>query len=454
MNFCEKSIINLLGGSVRFLKAICLIGISIPVAALCGLETSAEDAKKTAEASKVMTKLGEMGSNAQMALANTATADGLKIGAPIATEVNNAAKTLTSTTASCSTAIKATNMACLESLSPEVATFLSQHGSFLQAAGTNIQSITQSCSDISQILNASNAAIGALQTACASAQAVCKSVCSKAVASSKTYMTGASKIGGALSQGALVPGTTEAHQRNLANADVPSLAVSLCESYNISGQQAAAALTLGAVAAIKASKCNEETASMDCNNTKNINYGSQACQCARGELAGSVCQGIAISTQSTNGKGISANATSKTSSSDSGSSGTKLGGNSDASEVSNAKSAQGGAGAPESGGGGPGGGGGSGSPYSQDGNSTGRRLNANVLGGFGGGGGGGGSGSAGPGYGETDPKLAAYGPGGAKDPNRSLASEIAKQVTGEGGRTNWEKVRSRYLDNQRTLLNK
>nr|BFD68856.1 hypothetical protein HAGR004_38780 [Bdellovibrio sp. HAGR004] len=114
----------------------------------------------------------------------------------------------------------------------------------------------------------------------------------------------------------------------------------------------------------------------------------------------------------------------------------------------------GGIGAPMGGGGGlsgfggSGGGGGGGKEEAAK-----KGLNTDILSGSGGGGGGGGFG----GYrgAASDSKYRAYLPGGAKDPAQGLAGQQAwtKEVTGQGGKSNWEKVRERYRDNKNTLLN-
>ncbi|WP_415061688.1 hypothetical protein [Bdellovibrio sp.] len=80
-------------------------------------------------------------------------------------------------------------------------------------------------------------------------------------------------------------------------------------------------------------------------------------------------------------------------------------------------------------------------------------LDANILGGAGGGGGGGGSwGSGGSSAGS---QYRSYLPGGDKDPNKGLAGQQAwkNEVTGQGGKSNWDKIRERYRDNKNTLLN-
>ncbi len=72
------------------------------------------------------------------------------------------------------------------------------------------------------------------------------------------------------------------------------------------------------------------------------------------------------------------------------------------------------------------------------------------------GGGGGGRGRSGSGYGSGGSRyggLNAYAPGGAKDPNRKLAGwSLPKDITGQSGKSNWEKVRDRYNDNRPSLM--
>jgi len=110
--------------------------------------------------------------------------------------------------------------------------------------------------------------------------------------------------------------------------------------------------------------------------------------------------------------------------------------------------------APVGGGGGAGlggGGGGSGSGRDPADDKSGQKgLNANILSGSGGGGGGGGWGSRG---GEDSKGYRSYLPGGEKDPNKMAGQQSwTKEVTGQGGKSNWEKVKDRYRDNKSTLL--
>ncbi|MEZ0392474.1 MAG: hypothetical protein ACAH59_09675, partial [Pseudobdellovibrionaceae bacterium] len=120
--------------------------------------------------------------------------------------------------------------------------------------------------------------------------------------------------------------------------------------------------------------------------------------------------------------------------------------------------AGGGSGSGSAGSGGGGGGLGSGNSAAgkngaADGKET-KALNPNILSGFDGGGGGGGS--RGGGGGRPDSPYGAYMPGGSKDPSRNIASKTFGngQVTGAGSKSNWEKVRERYVDNKPTLMGK
>ncbi len=85
---------------------------------------------------------------------------------------------------------------------------------------------------------------------------------------------------------------------------------------------------------------------------------------------------------------------------------------------------------------------------------SGSGLNTNILGGEGGGGGGGRGGYGG--RSDDDKALRDYLPGGQKDPN---GNQIAghggnKGITTPDGKSNWEKVRERYRENNSSLLGK
>ena len=108
----------------------------------------------------------------------------------------------------------------------------------------------------------------------------------------------------------------------------------------------------------------------------------------------------------------------------------------------------------------PGGGGMGGSSGGSAGTGSGSRYKVMPIGEEGGGGGGGGSrGSSSRSSRDSslpyDSKYASYLPGGAKDPLRNPASvdaNIKSEITGVGGKSNWDKVRERYNDNRYKML--
>ncbi|MNL00694.1 hypothetical protein D3C87_1211350 [compost metagenome] len=152
--------------------------------------------------------------------------------------------------------------------------------------------------------------------------------------------------------------------------------------------------------------------------------------------------------QAVSGKAISADATV-------GSLGKDSTGMSQAEMKGGGSSGDGGIGAPTGGGASLGsiGGGGGGGAVGEKGGGSGSGLNTDILSGAGGGGGGGGYGGY-KGSSDGGRGLRNYLPGGAKDPKRGLAGQGvgSKEVTGQAGKSNWEKVRDRYIDNKNSLI--
>lgn len=100
------------------------------------------------------------------------------------------------------------------------------------------------------------------------------------------------------------------------------------------------------------------------------------------------------------------------------------------------------------------GGGGFGGPGAPTAGKSASGLNTNILGGEAGGGGGRGS-FGGSGRGGDNSDLRNYLPGGQKDPlagNQVAGQGSNKDVTTPGGKSNWEKVRDRYRENNSSLL--
>ncbi|XGC80735.1 hypothetical protein ACES2L_15530 [Bdellovibrio bacteriovorus] len=122
----------------------------------------------------------------------------------------------------------------------------------------------------------------------------------------------------------------------------------------------------------------------------------------------------------------------------------------------NPTSDSGGSSAPAGGGAGGslggGSGGGSGGMDGEKSEAAKKGLDTNILGGAGGGGGGGWGAGGG---GSSDSKYRSYLPGGKNDPSKGMAGSQAwtKEVTGQGGKSNWDKIKERYRDNKSTLLN-
>ncbi|WP_413582932.1 hypothetical protein [Bdellovibrio sp. HCB288] len=129
----------------------------------------------------------------------------------------------------------------------------------------------------------------------------------------------------------------------------------------------------------------------------------------------------------------------------------------DISGARNPSSAASGAGAPVGGGGANlGGGSGFGGAGAAGEEKSGQKaLDTNILGGAGGGGGGGGMWGGGGDADSDKSGYRSYLPGGAKDPLKMNGgtSNASKEVTGQGGKSNWEKVRERYQDNRSSLIN-
>ena len=402
--------------------------------------------------------------------------------------VSAAAEKLKPPSSSCETKKTMADYACLEKLNPGILEFVSKHGTIAQIGLTMGASLTEQCGTISNTLNTAGMVLGAYQAACKGAQALCVSSCGNVPAAvanvrsatksaisqlqaklvaEETTNTGCSGCNSA----GVAKAKTELTNAQAANSVIENELVQIdkyetyktqvCKvKYKISTETA----MMGAIGALKGlaqskacEKANKDSqiASVNCFDSAAPGYSTPNCQCARGEKSAAECQNINVDPATI--KQASINAPKPVSAADGAGSPTGgLGSISGGDEKAKIAATSGGDGSapPVDGGGGGMGGGGSGGGYGQDGAGTTRRLNTNILGGgFGGGGGGGGSG-AGAGYGEMDSNLKTYMPGGANDPNRSIASQLAKEVTPQAGRTNWEKVRLRYRDNTGSLLNK
>lgn len=387
-------------------------------------------------------------------------------------------KDVTASASTCETSRKAAYAACASWLSPQIASFMSQYGEMAQMGLMVGGSIGDQCKGVGDMLNKASIVMGLYTAACKSAQSVCKSSCTKASSSGAKFATALKKDQATAAQVVQIASSQGSPEGQRAVASLSTdvtleSAVAQMNKYSSSSLKFCAEFELstgtammGAMQALqgvaKAKQCAEQNSnqadmSVNCQKPGAPGYDSNQCKCARNELSAADCQGINFNPNAINaGNRINApggNGPEKNGGSPAGDD-VDLGRPTASSSGTGAGGAQGAPGAPVDGGGGALGGGGGGSGGAQDGSAAAKKTNTNVFGGgFGGGGGGGGSGG-GSGYGEMDEKLKQYMPGGKLDPNRSIASQLAKEVTPQGGRSNWEKVRLRYRDNYRSLMGK
>jgi hypothetical protein len=419
-------------------------------------------------------------------LAKTIIAEAQKINAAGAgttvniSAVTSAAQTLDSSASTCDMKKTAADMACIETKNVDVAKFLADNGTIINMAMMIGSSVGNQCSGIEEALNKANIALGLFQVACKAAQAICNSSCAGAAKAAQDIkapvqaaVTNINELVTETCTGN--PGTAtlcESYQAkakiiyasaNVINGKLPTVQTytvnkeEVCSKYQISTQSAMLGALNALKGAVSAKACADQNSAIaaapDCTTKTSPSYSSQTCQCARGELPAATCQNINVNTASIKPGGITLPPTASVdTATKTPASGLDLGNGTDSSQAS-PTAASDLPGAPTSGGGsGMGGGGSGGGTMDNNGAVASKHLNGNILGGgFGGGGGGGGVSGAGPGYGE-DARLKAYAPGGAKDPARSIASQLAKEVTPQAGKTNWEKVRLRYMDNYSSLL--
>ncbi len=404
----------------------------------------------------------------QVNMLNTTTID--------TTEIKSAAEKLSVTGSSCDFKKTLADAACLENESIPISKYVSEFGDLINLGVMIGSSIGEQCKGISNALSKAGTALGLYQAACAGAQAICEGSCATVYTQLEVFRTQVTKL--VSDANAMVANCPAIHPAcesfhkdkneiskfaGAVNPILPSAQTITSDKRVVCGQYKISAKTamLGAVSALKgfaqSKNCedknsNGDVASMDCSNTKSLSYSSPNCMCARGEKSPAECQNININTGNLKTAAIALPKNSQNSKDE------KLGGglglDADSSSLGPQNAGLSGAPSPvDGGGGGLGGGGGTGGG-AQDSAGNGKRLNTNILGGGFGGGGGGGSSGGGPGYGEMDAKLKDYMPGGKNDPNRSLASQMAKEVTPQAGRSNWEKIRLRYRDHYSSLLKK
>lgn len=349
---------------------------------------------------------------------------------------------------SCLTASRTANTLCISYKSTNIMNATAVIGGLTAVIG-GITSLSDSCSKIGEALKYANVALTAYNAACAGAMLACQSMC-KSV------------------------NTTVTASKNCARYNQPEALTAAtnvmtdCAGYKWN-MVAAGAGILAMVAQFGiAKKCEKETMNckgnsvdprcpamtVDCSKAVNLTKVQCVCQ-IRPNTPG--CMGATggnrqdtYSRMTPEGNGTTINSNLNGSGANLGPDAKGFKGTEDPTTSVKGAGGAGGAGA-------AGGNGFSGAGAGGKKGETAKSLNANVLGGGdGGGGGGGGSGGHGGGYDDLDPKspYKSFIPGGANDPSRSgMSKEVySSQITGGGGKSNWEKVRDRYRDHKSSLL--
>jgi hypothetical protein len=397
---------------------------------------------------------------------------GCKAFIPTIAEIETAHKTYTSTKDSCVSMQAKAASACLESLSPEMAETTANINMLVSMIGG--AAVSDACSNMAKAMNIAKAGMSAYTAACGAMRAGCSSSCVK----SKAALESMKKLL-ELPPVAAIGAGAPANCAEMYSTFTKSALAAVTEEMNskdiksVAGKGAvctgkyAALLSSGALGLISIVKslgesknCNAATdGSVTATDLSNLDI-----KCAMAEYKNTtecICHlnprqtGCVNSLEKTNGgsgySGMSAGSGSGGSGSAGGNVTLPTGSESTMPEIASKSAGAGGAGAPVGGGSGIGGGGSAGGNSGGAGGEDGHKgLNTNILSGSGGGGGGWGGGSRSA----ADAKYRPYLPGGAKDPQRGVAGQgVSNEVTGQGGKSNWEKVRDRYRDNNSTLLN-
>lgn len=375
--------------------------------------------------------------------------------------------------------------ACLEHLSPNILTGITSLNTILSMLGG--AAVKDQCSGFANAMDIAKAAMTAYTAACGAMKAGCGLSCVGArkglekmqkaksgqatcpdpndatcPGAAKAYNIALESLNGAAAK-ELVPGQEESmagkaklcteKYANLLTSGLAGIA-SLLNSIKQGKKcedESKGSTTNPAVADICADPAKAKTEECLCKNPQ-----SPECICFKNPRTAGCSTGIAGLGETSTGGQIATGATDKTNVSASGGV-PNLGDGTGGMELGerNPSSADG-AGAPTGGGaggslGGSSGGSGGGAGKGEE-SAAKKGLDTNILGGAGGGGGGGSWGSYG-GSGSSE-KYRAYLPGGAKDPNKAGGQGAwTKEVSGQGGKSNWDKIKERYRDNRNTLLN-
>jgi len=404
----------------------------------------------------------------------------------IYSEIQTASKKYEERQTECDKREDNTNSVCMESRSAGIKDFIS----VAQVLMAGVSGMMEACSAFGKVMDMGNKALTLYRTACSTARGYCNAACGEAVESVKKIGTKREKLLAEVLQEVKKVAAESPKEAAACNAYADKVRRQLSigkeaidlelkadgKDYQTMAQKNAtckgyetelATAGLGALAMIKsfgtANKCEKNTTSsptvattagtVDCTIAAN-KQNNMECICKDAPRTPGCNNGLDTATVAKSADSLrAASGTGEYKPGAAGGAG-GIDGGSDLPDM--AKKADGGGGsspgAPVGGGGGGlggssgGFGGGPGGGAAQKGSG----LNTNILAGEGGGGGGGSWG----GFGGSDKDgLRQYLPGGKRDPSGAMAgAAVSKEVTSQGGKSNWEKVRDRYRDNKPSLL--
>lgn len=376
---------------------------------------------------------------------------------------------------------------CLESLSPNVTSMIASLNTAMAAMGMN-SSVTDSCNKIGGLMKALQAGMAGYTAACGTAKSMCSRSCGKSFDAAQELAKQMQGSSGEIGCQALSGSPSFAACQQQAQAlvslksDIIGLVTKESDKSNtttVAGKRqlcagkyaelaaSGVASVMNVVNALNQSKSCEEASNAAANNVCSdiTTMNTEACKCQIETSMDCICFRNPRTQGCSNAlAGMGAGSGDTLGSSGLSSDGTPIDLSSNMDPLGNGDmgpfgkreaNSAGGAGAPVGGGsaGLSGGGGGGSGAGSGGGAGGGKGLDTNILGGVGGGGGGAGSRGVSS-FNGGGSKYKAYLPGGEKDPNKMAGQQVwDKEVTGQGGKSNWEKVRDRYLDNKATLLN-
>ncbi|MFM6928081.1 MAG: hypothetical protein ACKOX6_06420 [Bdellovibrio sp.] len=367
---------------------------------------------------------------------------------------------------------------CLETLSPNITDIVTGLNTMMSAVGGS--SVNNSCSTFAKAMDLAKAGMTAYTAACGTTKAGCGYACVKARKGIEQVQEGlksqisckvpTSPSCGAdianyqgLQQSALQGVTQELEKAN--NSSVAGKADLCTGKYAQLAVSAIAGITSIANSLNQGKACDEATSAanvaaqtLEQKCAIETNAKLPECICLKNPMLEGCGSTAVKSTTSAEGFGSFSSSGDKTLGKGNGLTNSDLStGGAGGEDVGGKGTASAGGVPPPAGGGsaglGGGSGGGSGSGRDPADDKTGQKgLNTNILSGAGGGGGGGSWGSRG-GSDDSGKGYRSYLPGGDKDPNKMAGQQPwAKEVTGQGGKSNWEKVKDRYRDNKSTLL--